>query len=97
MTPLQKIKILTNCTNDALINLYIEMTQEELKDVCKLTSYLPELDNVLVDIVVIKLNRKGNEGISSTNMNGTSESYLDQYPGHIKSRLKKYTNKVVMH
>lgn len=96
MTPLEKIKALTNYTEDAKINVYIEMVQDEIKEICKLTAYDTALDNVLVDMVIVKLNRAGNEGIASTNLNGASESYLNEYPHYIMTRLAKFTKKVVM-
>jgi hypothetical protein len=96
MTPLEKIKALTPYTDDAKINIYIEMVQDELKEICKLDVYITELDNVLVDMVIVKLNKAGNEGVANISMSGISETYLDEYPKWITNRLKKYTHKVVM-
>lgn len=96
MTPLEKIQSLTSYTDYVKINVYIEMTQDEIKEICKLDSYITELDNVLVEMVIIKLNRLGNEGLTSVSMNGASESYLNDYPENIKKRLAKYTKRVVM-
>lgn len=96
MTPLEKIKILSPYTDDAKINIYIEMVQDELKEICKLETYLPELDNVLVEMVIVKLNKAGNEGIANISMSGISETYLTEYPFYITNKLKKYTHKVVM-
>lgn len=95
MTPLEQIKILTNSTDDNLISLLIDKTKAELEDITKI-EYEDSLENVLVDMVVVKLNRKGNEGIGSFSASGMSESYLDDYPDHIRRQLRKYTHKVVV-
>lgn len=96
MTPLEKIKALTTYTDDAKISVYIDMVQDELKEICKLDAYTTELDNILVDMVIVKLNRAGNEGLANISMSGISETYLDEYPKWITNRLKKWTSKVVM-
>lgn len=97
MTPLEIIKGLTDYTNEIMINIYIDKVQDEIKDLCKLDAYDVALDNILVDMVIVKLNRKGNEGLANISMNGMSESYMTEYPFYITNRLKKYINKVVMH
>ena len=96
MTPIEKVKALTNYKEDAKINVYIEMVKEELVEICKLETYTPELDNILVDMVIVKLNQSGNEGLSSVNISGANESYLNEYPHYIRNRLKKWTRRVVM-
>lgn len=94
MTPLLKIKAISNYKDDDRINVFIEMVQEEITNICKLETYPIELDNVLCDMVIIKLNKLGQEGLNSISMSGVSESYLDQYPKSILDRLAKYTRLV---
>lgn len=96
MTPLLQVKTLTNETNETLINLLIERTQAELLEITQLAEYDTALDNILVDMVIVKLNRKGNEGLNSFSASGMSENYLDQYPEHIRRQLRKYTHRVVV-
>lgn len=97
MTPLQMVKELTSYTDDTKINLLIEMVQDEIVNICKLDTYDIELNNVLVEMVIVKLNRQGQEGLSNISMSGMSETYLDEYPHYITNRLKKYIKRVVMH
>jgi len=97
MTPLEKVKAISNYKDVEKIIVYIEMIQEELMEICKLESYKTELDNVLVEMVIVKLNKSGNEGLSSANIGGASESYLDEYPHSITNRLKKWTKRVVVY
>ncbi len=97
MTPLEKIKALTPYTDDAKISIYIEMVQEEIKEICRLDEYSSDMDNILVDMVIVKLNRSGNEGIANISMSGISETYLTEYPFYITNRLRKYIKRVVMY
>ena len=94
MTPLQKIKAISNYTDESKITALIEMTQDEIQAICKLEDYIEELDNVLVDMVIVKLNKLGNEGLQSIGISGISENYLADYPKSITDRLDKYTRRV---
>lgn len=94
MTPLQKIKEISNYTDEIKITVLIEMTQDEIQAICKLEAYIEELDNVLVDMVIVKLNKLGNEGLQSIGISGISENYLVDYPKSITDRLDKYTRRV---
>ena len=47
-----------------------------------------ELEAIVVQIAVIKLNRIGTEGVAALGYSGVSESYLDGYPAHIQAALK---------
>ena len=94
MTPIEKIKALTSYTDITKIMTLIEMTQEEIINICKLELYPEELDNTLVDMVIVKLNKSGNEGLGSISLSGISESYLDAYPKSILDRLSRYTRRV---
>lgn len=42
------------------------------------------------DLCVIRLNLTGTEGLTSSGKAGTSESYLEDIPKHIKRTLKKF-------
>lgn len=94
MTPLEKVRTISNYKDDNRISTLIEMTKDELINICKLKEYDTELDNILVDIVIVKLNRIGNEGLSSISASGMSESYLETYPKSILDRLAKYIRRV---
>lgn len=93
MELLEQIKLLTNKTDDKLIKLLIDRTKVELST-CLRKEYSDKFDNVLADMVIIKLNRLGTEGTSSQSYSGVSESYLDQYPDYIKKQLDALGRKV---
>ncbi len=46
--------------------------------------------SVVKDLVVIKANKIGSEGISSESHEGVSQSYIDGMPKDIKTRLRRY-------
>lgn len=47
-----------------------------------------ELEAIVVQIALIKLNRIGTEGVAALSYSGVSESYLDGYPANIQAVLK---------
>ena len=89
MDILEQIKILSGNTNEALISLLIDKTKIEISDYTKISfdESNSSMVNVLTDIVVIKLNRFGTEGLSSQSYSGVSESYVNEYPQSIIKQL----------
>lgn len=89
MTLLEQIKILTGESNEILLDILIDKTKLELETLIgKL--YDSEWDNLCSDIVVVKYNRRHNEGLSSVSINGMSESYQDAYPSYILKQIQKF-------
>lgn len=74
--------------SDALISLYYKRALAEVEDYCKREAD-SVLEGVAQEIAVIKLNRRGSEGLSSQSYSGVSESYIDGYPAHIQTILNK--------
>lgn len=91
---LENIKLLTNCTNDKLINLYIKKAKEEVLTYCNLQVYSTKLDNVVEDIVILKINQRGTEGLQSQTYSGSSESYINGYSESILKQLNRFKAKV---
>lgn len=91
---LENIKLLTNCTNDQLINLYIKKAKEEVLNYCNLRTYDIKLDNVVEDIVILKINQRGTEGLQSQSYSGSSESYVNGYSDAILKQLNRFKVKV---
>lgn len=48
-----------------------------------------ELEEIAVEIAVIKLNRLNTEGLASQSYSGVNESYIDGYPAHILAMLNR--------
>lgn len=94
MTLFEKIKKLSGVTDDVLLNLMIERTQAEIALITKKPYDALTMDNILVDMVLVKLNLKGNEGISSVSYNGISETYIPNYPINILRQLDNLKKRV---
>jgi hypothetical protein len=86
----ENIKLLlgdaANNYSDALINLRYKQAVAEVETYCNRPLDI-ELEMVVEEIVVIKLNRMYTEGLASQSVNGVSESYVNGYPAHIQSIL----------
>ena len=69
--------------SDALINLRYKQAVLEVEAYCGRPLDI-ELETIVEEITVIKLNRQNTEGLSSQSI---SESYIDGYPAHIQAVL----------
>lgn len=90
---MDNIKLLlgfTSTDKDTLITLLISIAEDEVKAYCNIDSIPTALTNTIAQIVVIKYNRIGAEGIASQNFSGASESFKDEYPAHIIAALNRY-------
>lgn len=82
---LENIKTLTGNTDEVLIQLLIDKTKKELESMGK--THDATWDNVIEDIVIVKLNRLNHEGTSHYEANGMSETFVKGYPGYINDQL----------
>lgn len=89
---IEEIKLLLGeaATNysEAEIGLALKLAIAEVEDYCN-----RELDYNLelqaLKIAVIKLNRKGTEGLAAQSYSGVSETYIDGYPADIVAALNR--------
>ena len=89
---IEEIKLLLGeaATNysEAEIGLALKLAIAEVEDYCN-----RELDYNLelqaLKIAVIKLNRKGTEGLAAQSYSGISETYIDGYPADIVAALNR--------
>lgn len=89
---LEKIKRRSSAAkneSDELLNDLIDETQEEIKEFTHREDIPPSLEGSLIELVVIKCNRLGTEGISSESFSGVSTSYLNGFPKDIEKKLRK--------
>ena len=78
---INKIKLLevsASTLSDELLGLYIEIADSEVKDYCK-NSDISIPDNLLIQMVQVKIQRKGTEAVSSSNYAGNGENYLKEF------------------
>lgn len=88
---LEKVKrrsIAAKNQSDDLLNDFIEETQEEVKALIHREDIPLSLEGTIADIIVIKCNRLGTEGISSESFSGVSTSYIDGFPKDILKKLR---------
>lgn len=89
---IEEIKLLlgdaaTNFSDD-LIGLCAKRALAEVEAYChRELDY--ELEEVAVEIAIIKLNRLNTEGLAAQSYSGVSESYVDGYPAAIMSILNR--------
>ncbi|MEG2740560.1 phage head-tail connector protein [Clostridium sp.] len=75
--------------SDELLNDFLEETQAEIIDIIHREDIPKKLEGSLIDLIVIKCNRLGTEGISSESFSGVSTSYIDGIPKDILKKLRE--------
>jgi len=94
MEQLEAIKVLLkldgDVSKDTLINVLIEQAQSEFKDYCNREDIPSAAVGVINEMVVVKYNRQGTEGLSSQSFSGISDNFLDGYPTNIIKALNRY-------
>lgn len=73
-----------------LIDTLIEMATEESTNYCNLEAYTTKLDNAVVEMVIERYNRVGNEGILNSSASDVKESYIDGYSESTINLLNKH-------
>lgn len=72
---------------DDQVEIALALAISEVETYCRRTLDA-ELEAVVVQIAIIKLNRIGTEGASALSFSGVTESYIDGYPAHVQAVLK---------
>ena len=88
MELLERIKRLLDIVgneHDELLELYVEIAEEEIIDYCGEVA-IPE--NLIAQMVVIKFQRRGTESLSNSNYAGNGETFLQDYPSYILTRIE---------
>ncbi len=71
---------------ESLLRDTLEDCIEDLKELLHVNELGEEHSSILKELVIIKINREGTEGIQSENFNGVSTTYLEDLP---KSLIRK--------
>lgn len=88
---LQKIKTLlaiSDNSKDDLLEVLSAVATEEVKAYCNIED-VSKMESIIIQLVIIKYNRLGAEGLSTENYNGASFSYESEYPPQILAVLNK--------
>lgn len=91
-------KIILNLGNDKHQLLYTlaAMVENDFLNYCGREDLPPQAHNILLQMLLIKYNRLGVEGLASQSFSGISESYINGYPEEIKKQLNNYRKLVVL-
>ncbi len=89
MTDLEKIKLITGESDEALLSLLLEDARDWVLSYTNRTVMVPALKKTVVDIAVIAYNRMGTEGESGRSEAGESYSFADA-PASIYGILNMY-------
>ncbi len=66
----------------------LEDCMEDLKELLHVEELGEEHSSILKELVIIKANREGAEGIQSENFNGISTTYLDDLPKSLMRKIR---------
>ena len=88
---LEVLQILIGRTDkDTLLEYLISQAESDFKSYCN-RDELPEgTDEIIIQMVLVKYNRLGAEGLASEGFSGTSANYIDGYPANILADLNNY-------
>ena len=90
---LSKTKIMLGIDNNSkneLLSIYIEDIEEEVKEYLNIDEIPKKAESIVRDLVVIKYNKNGSEGLESENFSGVSQSFIDGFPKDIEKRLIRF-------
>lgn len=75
---------------DALLELLIERSMDDLMNECGTDEVPDRAENVLVQMVMFNYNQQGGEGLAAQSYSGQSESYLTDYPANLKRSMRRF-------
>jgi hypothetical protein len=81
--------LLGESDKDELLSLLIRKATNEVLDYCNLDELPSSLNDVVVDIAVIKYNRMGSEGALNESFEGISTTYETDLPISIRRKLNQ--------
>ena len=85
------IKELTGRTDkDTLFNYLISQAQADFKAYCNRDTIPEGTDDIIIQMVLVKWNKLGAEGLASESFSGMNNSYVDGYPANITAALNNY-------
>lgn len=88
---LEVLKVLIGRTDkDALLQYLISQAESDFKSYCNRDNRPEGTDEIIIQMVLVKYNRLGAEGLSSEGFSGTSANYIDGYPANIIAALNNY-------
>ena len=92
---LESLKLRPGIANNN-VELLLDITKDVISDVSEYINLkegesLPKgCISIVKELVTIKCNKLGNEGLASTSASGVSENYIDGLPKELKAKLRRY-------
>lgn len=75
---INSFKTLTEEANDELVSSFINSAMASVLAKTNRSKLIPELNDYVLQLAIARYNKQGNEGLSSYNEGGESESYLSE-------------------
>lgn len=75
---------------NTILNYLVSQAQTDFKTYCNRDDVPEAAQNIIIQMVVVKYNRLGAEGLASESFSGVSNNYIDGYPANIIAALNNY-------
>ena len=94
MTPTEQIIALSGFNDTAKIDILVNITKKEIETYTKRIYDTLTMDSLLVEMVIYKVQKLGNEATKSLIYNDTTQSFLTDYPTPILRQLNELKKRV---
>ena len=89
---LDKVKVRLNIEDDSRDFLLLDLIEDSKEELKELTNnpnleFNRKTEGIIKELVVIKFNKLGAEGLSSESVNGHSQSFLDGLPKDLRVKI----------
>lgn len=84
---LNALKLRPGMPKDEVLQDMIQDCTSDLKDMLHLPALGKEHESILKELVLVKVNHSGVEGISSEGFSGVSTTYLDDLPKSLRRKI----------
>lgn len=84
---LNALKLRPGMPKDEVLQDMIQDCTSDLKDILHLPELTKEHDSILKELVLIKVNHSGTEGIANEGFSGVSTIYLDDLPKSLRRKI----------
>lgn len=90
---LENIKLLLNImdnSKDNLLGYLISNVKQKILSYTNQTEILPQMEYLVEELVVLRYNKLGSEGLQSESFSGVSQTFNQDIPQDIKSQLNQF-------
>ncbi|WP_051931538.1 phage head-tail connector protein [Clostridium sp. KNHs214] len=90
---LENIKLLLNIqdnSKDNLLSYLISNAKQKILSYTNQTEILPQMQYLVDELVILRYNKLGSEGLQSESYSGISQTFNQDIPADIKSQLNQF-------